>query len=826
MYKKNIPSLRSSFFYSGLAAVVLSALLLVSQPATAQASTLEVTLGELDEAIDQIDGNPDAIERLVLRRVEEALIDAGLQFDQGQLLFTDTSENLIDDDSCNSTEIRTLTSSVALDSDTRLRLSLDSINEPIELGLDIAATLNAQGRARQTFGFRLFGNCQKLGEDNFSFSVTGQVQFSLNLRIELNPVLDRSLERLVMRPVITLEGSLQSQNIRADVDDSLLRSLLEDLIEDEVDDALRESRVSEALRNLEADLREDLTSRLEDGVLVVELPEPTDEQISRLYDLLSPQGDFSLSLGLLRERRLELIAALVTGDDEALQSLFSTAAQCEAAGFLQTSLSVTPVYQLATGSCEVLVDAQIPEALSSSTQLYTDNQCQIAFDSTSTSEVDFCNYVLDIESLGNAAARTDTLDKWTLSPGTRFDIGALPLAGKQQPFTQRVAYRQVSTPQGECSLEMRIHALNPESNNTGTTLLKPLIAFHGGSWQRRSSGALGIESFATQFANAGYVVFAPFYRLIGTTEGSIECNDASLDDVLEDASAALDWVQANAMRFGASGKPVVFGQSAGGHISAVLAVERAEDIASAVLFYAPTDFTDFANALLSGEVDSGTGQRILETVVGQSLETLDLNSAIILRNTLTTRLTDAGIDTPPFFLLQGLQDTVLPFEQSVRFCDALSGNPDSGPASLAVAQDRNAGSQRPLKRVVGCGDDGSELHLITEGEHALDLCIADELCLAGSPTSAQRTSESVQRMLDWLGEIDEKIALQLAEDALDDSGDAADNAAADELTNSDESGVVSVSASGALTYWSSMLMLVMWLFRWSSIASVRQYRKR
>jgi len=54
---------------------------------------------------------------------------------------------------------------------------------------------------------------------------------------------------------------------------------------------------------------------------------------------------------------------------------------------------------------------------------------------------------------------------------------------------------------------------------------------------------------------------------------------------------------------------------------------------------------------------------------------------------------------------------------------------------------------------VNCADDGSELHLITEGEHALDRCIADELCLAGSPQSAAKESDSVQRMLTWLNEI-------------------------------------------------------------------------
>lgn len=806
----------------GIVFLALSLSLSLVLPGYVVASTLEVTLGELDDAIEQIEDTPDAIERMVLQRIEKALEEAGLRFDAGQLLFSDTSENLIDDDSCNRTEIRTVTTTVALDSDTRLGLSLVSVNEPIDLQLDIAATVSANGRAKQTIGFRL-GGCQLLAEDNFTFSASGQVQLSLSMRIVLNSVLEPSLARLVLRPVVTLDGSLQSRNISVDVDDSLVRKALEKLIEDELDDALSNSQVNSTLQELETDLRNELNENLEQGIVVVELPEPTDDQVNRLYELLSPQGDFSLSLGLLRVKRVELLAALITGDDETLSSLLSSAAQCEAAGLLQTELPVSPVYQLATGSCEKLINEQVSDAILNQTQLYSDHQCQAPIDTTATSELDFCAYVLDTNSLGNAAARADTLNQWTLSPGTRFDIGALSLEGNTQPFTQRVEYARVSTAQGECSLEMRIHSLAPVSSSTDTPSLTPLIAFHGGSWQRRSSGALGIESFATPLVNSGYVVFAPFYRLIGTDEGSVECNDASLDDVLEDASTALNWVMNHAERFGASGKPVVFGQSAGGHMSAVLAVERPNDIASAVLFYAPTDFTDFANSLLSGDVDSETGQRILETVVGQTLDTLDLNSAIIRRNTLTTRLVDEGIEAPPFFLLQGLQDTVLPFAQSVRFCDALSGNPESGPASTAVMIDSNAGSQRPLKRVVACGDDGSELHMITEGEHALDLCIAEDLCLAGSPPSAQSTGESVQRMLDWLVEIDEQNTLALMQDSVANTLDDTEDSNGLSNDSDQDTGVISTGAGWA--YALSTLMFLLWLFRISTSTRLnRKYR--
>ena len=738
------------------------------------AGSLTVSLDELDSAIEQMDANEDAVQRLVLQRIEQALNESDLQFDQGELLLTDRAENLIDDNSCTRTEVRWVDTSVALASDTALSLSLASINEPIELGLEINAGVQADGRAKQTLGVRL-GSCQTLAEDNFSFSASGQLDLSLSLRIVLNPVLEESRERLVLRPVVALTGTLASRNVRVDVDDSILRSALERILEDQIDDALSDSELASTLSRLERSITDTLDEELDQGLLIVDLPAPTDEQISRLYTLLSPEGDFSLSLGYLRVKRVELLAALVTGDDDALQNLLSSAAQCEAAGLLQVPLLPAPLYQITDNGCELLstgqavgddsVDgnaADVNTLLYNDEQFYNDAQCQSRIDFQSSSDVSFCEYALDTERLGNAASNVPPLDRWTFSTGTRFDIGALSLTERVQPITQRVSYKKVDTSQGECALEMRIHTIAPEaiapSQDGATTELRPLIAFHGGSWQRRSSGALGIEAVATQFANEGYVVFAPFYRLIDVTEGNAACNDASLSDVLDDAHDALDWVVSNAARYGASGKPVVFGQSAGGHLSGVLAVERPDEIASAVLFYAPTDFTDFAEQILNGEVDSVTGQQILETVVDQTLDSIDTNAPLIRRNTLTERIVDEGIVTPPLFLLHGMKDTVLPFRQSVRLCDALAGDPDNGAAADAVAGQ----ASDPLRRVVGCGFDASELHLITEGEHALDLCIAEELCLSGSPDSAARTADSVQRMLDWLSEVELAEAQMLA----------------------------------------------------------------
>jgi len=723
-------------------------ILLAVVQAPVSAEPLVISIGELDSAINELESVPDAISRLALRKIQEELNASNFVLGDGEILFTSSDADITVESGCTRTEIRTLDTSIALASNSSLSLTLASLYEPVLLSLELDTRVSVNGRAKQVVGFRL-GSCQELAEDNFSFTADGSATLFLQLELVLNPTMDSAQQVLLIEPVVNLTGELSNKVVRVNVEDSILRNLLEDFLEDEIDDALADSQIVAAIGEIQEELNAALDAELDEGKLTLELPAPNDEQIEALYDLLSPEADFLLSRGYLRVERVALLAALILGDEQRITDIVSNAAQCEAAGLLQVELEHKPVYQLNALGCQ---STQVPNADSifsvdnADLRLFGDAQCQRPIDYIETTTAEYCATVLDVQRLGNADSFSDELGHWTLSPGTQFDIGAVPLGGLKQPFTQRVSYKTINTAMGECSLEMRVHRDTPLDSNSPSDLAprQAVIAFHGGSWQRRSSGALGVESMATQFVNAGFVVFAPFYRLIGTDEGNEACNDATLEQVIDDAYDALDWVQENGSQYGVSGKPVLFGQSAGGHLAAVMAVERPDDVGSSVLFYAPTDFAEFARRLLNGELVTRTGQGILEAVVGQTLETLDVQSPIIQRNALAARVAQSDSPSPPFFLLHGSRDTVLPVSQSVRMCNAIAGNPDSGPASSLV------GENSPLRQVVNCGADGSELHLIAEGEHALDLCIADELCLAGSPESAALTSDSIRYMLEWV----------------------------------------------------------------------------
>ena len=704
----------------------------------AQAATVAISVTELEEAITNARNEPDAIKQLVLNKISQRLAEADVQFLAGDLLYQDTIVDRLVEEGCTSTRIQQLQTDLSLAGNTQIEFAFQSLFDPLIFSLDLNARVDAAGRAQQVFGFRL-GNCVEVATDSFDFTANGPLRLLLSLSVELNPMwLDE--DTLRVQPVVNIEGELREGQINVSVDDTVLRSFLEDFLQDEVNQLLGADRIRNEVADLQARIDEQLQDSLgtdggspdAGGYIDIDLPASDDEQISALYDLLTPQARFPLTESFLQSRRLEILAALILDDNDALAEITSNAVECELGGILQTSGQPSPVYSSTAELCEV---AGTPELDGS---YFSDNRCNQPFEFYSSTLADFCQVALDPLRLGNPASEVLQLDRWSLSPGTRFDLGAASIAGKKQPYMQRKKYKTVATAAGECQLEMRIYADRPNPVNS-----KVLIALHGGSWQRRGTGFLGVENMATHFIDKGFVVFAPFYRLVGNNDGTAACNNATLGDIFKDINDAMDWVSASARAMGLTGKPVVFGQSAGGHLALSLAVRRASEVDRAILFYAPTDFGDFIDQVQTGDYTGEQGQRILAAVTSsESLRSLDTNSPLVRDNSYPSIIAEQPGIYPPVFMLHGESDSLLPFRQSVRLCNGLGGNVDSGPASL----DLNSGS---VSRAYDCDERGSQLHLIAEGEHTLDLCISDDLCLAGSPASAGATSRAIEKMLDW-----------------------------------------------------------------------------
>jgi acetyl esterase/lipase len=432
---------------------------------------------------------------------------------------------------------------------------------------------------------------------------------------------------------------------------------------------------------------------------------------------------WGLLFGSLAQAQL---ADIFTGGD--LQDSLQNAIGCDLSARLRVGLNVNPVYQLGDNGCE----AGVPGA---SGTYYRDADCTDAFDFERTSQQQFCSLATSKALLGEAAGEPTG---WTLSPGTTYDIGALSLSGLTQPYRRSVVYRSVATGAGECQLVMRIY----KNDLTQTTAQNTLIALHGGSWRSRGFGSFGIEALAAQYTDRGFVVFAPFYRLIGSSEGSTACNGASISQVTEDVSAALDWVTANAEAYGAQGLPVVLGQSAGAHLSLMLAATQPQRVAAAVLLYPPTDFDDLLQQLLAGEYTNEEGIGLMNLILGDPLQ-VDRTASPVPENSFPTLVQQQNRAYPPMQIVHGLADELVPARQSIRLCNALAGR----------ALDEPFDNMQQLQAGSSCGPD-SELTLFQVGDHALDICLSDSpllssLCLSGGRESRQLIADRLQQIADW-----------------------------------------------------------------------------
>jgi acetyl esterase/lipase len=198
----------------------------------------------------------------------------------------------------------------------------------------------------------------------------------------------------------------------------------------------------------------------------------------------------------------------------------------------------------------------------------------------------------------------------------------------------------------------------------GSGRLRPaVIAVHGGSWIGGSKTTFRHDSQYTviRLAQGGMCVFAIDYRL--ARPGS-----PSWPAVVEDLRAAVRWVRDHAAEFGVDpSRIVVFGQSAGGHLAALLATlpdERADDevssrVQAVISFYGPTDLVGLVSARRLAHDPAFT-------LLGNPGSSLAEGAA---EASPVRHVTE---DDPPMLLIHGSDDAWVPLDQSVTMATALA----------------------------------------------------------------------------------------------------------------------------------------------------------
>lgn len=203
----------------------------------------------------------------------------------------------------------------------------------------------------------------------------------------------------------------------------------------------------------------------------------------------------------------------------------------------------------------------------------------------------------------------------------------------------------------------------------------PVVVFiHGGGW-RNGSKERGIERLIPLAQNGCFCVTIN-YRLTDV---------AVFPAQIEDCKCAIRWVRAHAKKYNADPKHIgVWGTSAGGHLVALLGTsggvkelegkggwEKESSKVQAVCdWFGPTDFLKIAeDAKARGLTDEqiaklGASDPISKLVGGKFWEKTDVSGK-------ASPITYVSKDDPPFLIMHGDQDQLVPVSQSQVFHEAL-----------------------------------------------------------------------------------------------------------------------------------------------------------
>lgn len=201
----------------------------------------------------------------------------------------------------------------------------------------------------------------------------------------------------------------------------------------------------------------------------------------------------------------------------------------------------------------------------------------------------------------------------------------------------------------------------------------PVVVFlHGGGWRlgsRHSAGPTfsGPAAFE-RVARAGIAVASVDYRLTG---------EATWPAQLHDAKAAVRWLRARAPELGVDPEGIAaWGESAGGHLAALLGLTAdrpdleggvgvtgpSSRVNAVAAWYAPSDIAAVATDLGTDPMDPNTREAQLLGAPAPSVPDAAAQASPV---------SYAAAGGPPFLLLHGAADRMIPCVQSERLNAAL-----------------------------------------------------------------------------------------------------------------------------------------------------------
>jgi acetyl esterase/lipase len=201
------------------------------------------------------------------------------------------------------------------------------------------------------------------------------------------------------------------------------------------------------------------------------------------------------------------------------------------------------------------------------------------------------------------------------------------------------------------------------------TPLPVIVWIHGGAWL---GGSKDGGSPALPFAGKGYAVACINYRL---------SQHAVFPAQIDDCKAAIRWLRANAKTYNLDPERIgVWGASAGGHLVALLGTsggsqdregkggntDQSSRVQAVVDFFGPTDFLQMdahavPGARMKHDPPTSPESRLIGGAIQENVEKVGRANPIEY----------VSKDAPPFLIVHGEQDPLVPCHQSELLYEAL-----------------------------------------------------------------------------------------------------------------------------------------------------------
>jgi acetyl esterase/lipase len=201
---------------------------------------------------------------------------------------------------------------------------------------------------------------------------------------------------------------------------------------------------------------------------------------------------------------------------------------------------------------------------------------------------------------------------------------------------------------------------------------RPLIVWiHGGGW----IGGNKDHCPAVALVKDGFVVASINYRL---------SSEAKFPAQIEDCKAAIRWLRAHAKNYNIDVNHVgVWGASAGGHLAALLGtsgdvkdlegggdnLDQSSRVQAVCDWYGPTDLLQFTRQAIDAKLPNAQHAGDAESLLGRLFGGAPAQKADLAKS--ANPITYITKDDPPFLIMHGDQDQVVPLAQSQLLLDAL-----------------------------------------------------------------------------------------------------------------------------------------------------------